>query len=90
MNIISNMEEVSGQTVFHTHMSTLSLAIPDQDELAISFTEHEPNFEQLAVLAETIKTVKKGGHMKLKIFLFATGASISYHLVKPQRNQNRG
>ncbi len=27
MNIISNMEEVSGQTVF-THMSTLSLAIP--------------------------------------------------------------
>ena len=27
MNIISNMEEVSGQTVFHTH-ATLSLAIP--------------------------------------------------------------
>ena len=54
MNIISNMEEVSGQTVFHTHVHIIP-RYSDQDELAISFTEHEPNFEQLAVLAETIK-----------------------------------
>ena len=54
MNIISNMEEVSGQTVFHTHVHIIP-RYSAQDELAISFTEHEPNFEQLAVLAETIK-----------------------------------
>lgn len=54
MNIISNMEEVSGQTVFHTHVHIIP-RYSDQDELAISFTEHEPNFEQLAVLAETIQ-----------------------------------
>ena len=54
MNIISNMEEVSGQTVFHTHVHIIP-RYSDQDELGISFTEHEPNFEQLAVLAETIK-----------------------------------
>ena len=54
MNVISNMEEVSGQTVFHTHVHIIP-RYSDQDELAISFTEHEPNFEQLAVLAETIK-----------------------------------
>ena len=42
-----------------SHMSTLSLAILIKMSLAISFTEHEPNFEQLTVLAETIKTVKK-------------------------------
>ena len=54
MNIISNMEEIAGQTVFHTHVHIIP-RYSDQDELAISFTEHEPNFEQLAVLAETIK-----------------------------------
>ena len=54
MNIISNMEEVSGQTVFHTHIHIIP-RYSDQDELAISFTEHEPDFEQLAVLAETIQ-----------------------------------
>ena len=54
MNIISNMEEVSGQTVFHTHVHIIP-RYSAQDELAISFTEHEPNYEQLAVLAETIK-----------------------------------
>ena len=54
MNIISNMEEVSGQTVFHTHVHIIP-RYSAQDELAISFTEHEPNFEQLTVLAETIK-----------------------------------
>ncbi|VTY17828.1 Purine nucleoside phosphoramidase [Streptococcus parasanguinis] len=54
MNIISNMEEVSGQTVFHTHVHIIP-RYSAQDELAISFTEHEPNFERLAILAETIK-----------------------------------
>lgn len=54
MNIISNMEEVAGQTVFHTHVHIIP-RYSAQDELTISFTEHEPNFEQLAVLAETIK-----------------------------------
>ncbi len=83
MNIIFNMEEVSGQSVFH--MSTLSS--PGQDELAISFTEHR-HFEQLAVLAETIQKQLKGGHMKLKnLFWFATGAGISYHLVKNRKSQ---
>lgn len=54
MNIISNMEEVAGQTVFHTHVHIIP-RYSAQDELAISFTEHEPNFERLAILAETIK-----------------------------------
>ena len=54
MNIISNMEEVSGQTVFHTHVHIIP-RYSAQDELAISFTDHEPNFERLAILAETIK-----------------------------------
>lgn len=54
MNIIANCEEIAGQTVFHTHVHIIP-RYSAQDELAISFTEHEPNFKQLAVLAETIK-----------------------------------
>ena len=54
MNIISNMEEASGQTVFHTHVHII-LAIPIKMSLPFHLLEHEPNFEQLAVLAETIK-----------------------------------
>ena len=54
MNIISNMEEIAGQTVFHTHVHIIP-RYTDQDELMISFTEHEPNFEQLARLAGKIQ-----------------------------------
>lgn len=54
MNIISNMEEIAGQTVFHTHVHIIP-RYTDQDELTISFTEHEPNFEQLARLAGKIQ-----------------------------------
>ena len=54
MNIISNMEEIAGQTVFHTHVHIIP-RYTDQDELTISFTEYEPNFEQLARLAGKIQ-----------------------------------
>ena len=83
------MEEVSGQTVFHTHVHIIP-RYSDQDELAISFTEHEPNFEQLAVPSQKPSKQLKGVYMKLKnLFWFATGASISYHLVKTAKKSKQ-
>lgn len=53
LNIITNNEEVAGQTVFHTHVHLLP-RYAQGDELAIQFTTHEPNFEELAQLAASI------------------------------------
>lgn len=54
MNIIANNEEIAGQTVFHAHIHLVP-RYGDNDGLAISYTEHEPDFEVLAKLAETIQ-----------------------------------
>ena len=53
MNIISNMEEIAGQSVFHTHVHILP-RYSQEDDLKIDFTAHEPDFDQLARLAELI------------------------------------
>ena len=53
MNVISNMEEIAGQSVFHTHVHILP-RYSQEDDLKIDFTAHEPDFDQLARLAELI------------------------------------
>ena len=54
MNIISNCEEVAGQTVFHTH-AHLVPRYGAEDDLKLDFISHEPDFDKLAQVAETIK-----------------------------------
>jgi len=54
MNIIANCEEVAGQTVFHTHVHLVPRYSAD-DDLKIDFIAHEPDFDKLAQVAETIK-----------------------------------
>lgn len=54
MNIISNCEEVAGQTVFHTHVHLVPRYSAD-DDLKIDFIAHEPDFDKLAQVSETIK-----------------------------------
>jgi len=54
MNIIANCEEVAGQTVFHTHVHLVPRYSAD-DDLKIDFVAHEPDFDKLAQVAETIK-----------------------------------
>ena len=54
MNIIANCEEVAGQTVFHTHVHLVPRYSAD-DDLKIDFIAHEPDFDKLAQIAETIK-----------------------------------
>ena len=54
MNIISNMEEIAGQTVFHTHVHLVPRYGTD-DDLKIDFVAHEPDFDKLAQVAENIK-----------------------------------
>lgn len=53
MNIISNMEEIAGQSVFHTHVHILPRYSQD-DDLKIDFIAHEPDFDHLAQLAKNI------------------------------------
>ena len=53
MNIISNMEEIAGQSVFHTHVHILPRYSQD-DDLKIDFIAHEPDFNHLAQLAKEI------------------------------------
>ena len=53
MNIISNMEEIAGQSVFHTHVHILPRYSQD-DDLKIDFIAHEPDFNHLAQLAKDI------------------------------------
>ena len=54
MNIIANCEEVAGQTVFHTHVHLIP-RYGAEDDLKIDFVAHEPDFDKLAQVAETIK-----------------------------------
>lgn len=53
MNIISNMEEIAGQSVFHSHVHILP-RYSQEDDLKIDFIAHEPNFDHLAQLAKEI------------------------------------
>ena len=53
MNIISNMEEIAGQSVFHSHVHILP-RYSQEDDLKIDFIAHEPDFEHLAQLAKDI------------------------------------
>ena len=53
MNIISNMEEIAGQSVFHTHVHILP-RYSQEDDLKIDFIAHEPDFAPLAQLAKEI------------------------------------
>ena len=53
MNIISNMEEIAGQSVFHTHVHILPRYSQD-DDFKIDFIAHEPDFDRLAQLAKDI------------------------------------
>ena len=53
MNIISNMEEIAGQSVFHTHVHILP-RYSQEDDLKIDFIAHEPDFDRLAQLAKDI------------------------------------
>lgn len=53
MNIINNNEEVAGQTVFHTHVH-LTPRYNSEDGLSIRFKENTPDFEKLALLADSI------------------------------------
>ena len=54
MNIIANCEEIAGQTVFHTHVHLVP-RYGAEDDLKIDFIAHEPDFDKLAQVAETIK-----------------------------------
>ena len=54
MNILNNNEEVAGQTVFHTHVHLVP-RYGAEDDLKIDFVAHEPDFDKLAQVAETIK-----------------------------------
>ena len=53
MNIISNMEEIAGQSVFHTHVHILP-RYSQNDDLKIDFIAHEPDFDHLVQLAKDI------------------------------------
>ena len=53
MNIISNMDEIAGQSVFHTHVHILP-RYSQEDDLKIDFIAHEPDFDHLAQLAKEI------------------------------------
>ena len=53
MNIISNMEEIAGQSVFHTHVHILP-RYSQEDDLKIDFIAHESDFDRLAQLAKDI------------------------------------
>ena len=53
MNIISNMEEIAGQSVFHTHVHILP-CYSQEDDLKIDFIAHEPDFDRLSQLAKDI------------------------------------
>ncbi|MFC3932406.1 HIT family protein [Streptococcus dentapri] len=53
LNILNNNEEVAGQSVFHAHIHLIP-RYDSNDELSITFTEHEPDFDALAKLAQKI------------------------------------
>lgn len=53
LNIVNNNEEVAGQTVFHTHIHLIP-RYESGDDFDMTFTAHEPDFAQMAELAEEI------------------------------------
>lgn len=53
MNIITNNEELSGQTVFHAHVHLVP-RYSEKDGISISYTTHEPDFEALGKMADQI------------------------------------
>ncbi|MGT2930240.1 HIT family protein [Streptococcus dentasini] len=53
LNILNNNEEIAGQSVFHAHVHIIP-RYSNQDEIGITFTEHEPDFEALGQLAQAI------------------------------------
>lgn len=53
MNIINNNEEVAGQTVFHAHVHLVP-RFDANDGIEITYTTHEPDFQALGELADTI------------------------------------
>lgn len=53
MNILNNNEEVAGQTVFHAHVHLIPRYSQD-DDIAFTFTQHEPDFLKLNQLANHI------------------------------------
>lgn len=53
VNLINNSGEAAGQTVFHTHLHLLP-RFDQSDDLHIDFVAHEPDFEQLAQLADEL------------------------------------
>lgn len=53
MNVVSNAEEIAGQTVFHAHIHLIP-RYNEADEFALTFTSHEPDFAALAKLAQEI------------------------------------
>ena len=83
MNIIANCEEIAGQTVFHTHVHLVPRYGAD-DDLKIDFIAHEPDFDKLAQVAETITTAY-GVAMKLSHLLLFAGAAAGSYLVPKNR-----
>lgn len=55
-NIVSNINEVAGQTVFHTHIHLIPKYGLD-DGFKQVYTANEPNFEQLGQLQQQIMEV---------------------------------
>ncbi|MGT2906723.1 HIT family protein [Streptococcus dentiloxodontae] len=53
MNILNNNEEIAGQTVFHAHVHLIP-RYGKSDGITLGFEEHEPDFDRLAQLAQTI------------------------------------
>lgn len=53
MNIINNNEELAGQSVFHAHIHLVP-RYSQNDGISIEYTTHEPDFNQLALLAKNI------------------------------------
>lgn len=53
LNIINNNEAAAGQSVFHTHIHLIP-RFDENDDLKLSFIEHEPDFEALTQLAQKI------------------------------------
>ncbi|VMZ54404.1 protein hit [Streptococcus pneumoniae] len=53
-NLLLFAGAAAGQTVFHTHVHLVPRYSAD-DDLKIDFIAHEPDFDKLAQVAETIK-----------------------------------
>ncbi|MBF0787690.1 MULTISPECIES: HIT family protein [unclassified Streptococcus] len=58
INLLSNMEESAGQTVFHTHIHLLP-RFDNHDGLHITFDTNEPDFPILAQLADRLRMEAK-------------------------------